>query len=235
MPLYIVATPIGNLADITYRAVTILSTVDHLFAEDTRVSRKLLDHYGITTKVSPYHDFNKERIIPRIISMLQSEKDVALISDAGTPGIADPAFSVVRAALRCGITVIPVPGPSACITALAAGGLPTDRFVFENFLPRKSAARRRLFATLSDEPRTVVFYETPHRILKVLQELDEVLGSVPVVIGREMTKKFEEFMRGTPKMLLEQFNAKAPRGEMVIMINVRGEIYNDKSEENNAE
>lgn len=221
MPLYIVATPIGNLADITYRAVTVLSKAACIYAEDTRVSRRLLDHYGITVPVSPYHDFNKERVTPFIMEALRAGKEIALISDAGTPGVADPAFNIVREALREGITVVPIPGAAAFVTALIASGLPTDRFVFENFLPHKSAARRRMFATLTDEPRTVIFYETPHRILKVLHEMDEVLGDIAVVIGREMTKMYEEFLRGTPKMLLEHFSKKKPRGEMVVLINVR--------------
>jgi len=231
--LYIVATPIGNLADITYRAVTTLAKADCIYAEDTRVSRRLLDHYSITTPVSPYHDFNKERVTPHIMEALRSGKDIAMISDAGTPGVADPAFNIVREALREGIVVIPIPGAAALVTALVASGLPTDRFVFENFLPHKSAARRRLFETFVDEPRTVIFYETPHRIVKVLSELDEVLGDIAVVIGRELTKMYEEFLRGTPKMLLEHFTKKKPRGEMVVLINVRiRELFgNTESEE----
>jgi 16S rRNA (cytidine1402-2'-O)-methyltransferase len=221
MPLYIVATPIGNLADITYRAVTILRDADLICAEDTRKSRVLLEHYGITTQMTAYHDFNKERVTPNLIQSLKDGTTIALISDAGTPGIADPAFNLVRAALREQLPVIPIPGPSAHSSALVVSGLPTDRFVFENFLPHKSAQRRRLFAALREEPRTVIFYETPHRIIKVLQELGEELGDVAVVIGRELTKLHEEVMRGTPKMLLEQFARKKPRGEMVVLINVR--------------
>lgn len=226
MPLYIVATPIGNLADLSYRAIVTLKEADRIYAEDTRVSRKLLMHYAIETPVSSYHDFNKERVVPHIVAALKSNALIALISDAGTPGIADPAFTIVRAALREGLTVIPIPGPVACVTALAASGLPTDRFIFENFLPHKSTARRRLFETLKKEPRTVVFYETPHRIVKVLSEMDEVLGDCAVVIGRELTKIYEEFMRGTPQILLERFSKKPPKGEMVVMINTRmKEIY----------
>jgi len=221
MPLYIVATPIGNLADITYRAVTVLREADLILAEDTRVSRKLLDHYNITTPVLAYHDFNKERVTPRLVERLAHNETLALISDAGTPGIADPAFNLVREALRANLPVFPVPGPSAHIAALVAAGLPTDRFIFENFLPHKSSQRLRLFETLRNEPRTIIFYETPHRILKVLGELDATLGDVAVVIGRELTKIHEEFLRGTPKMLLERFRHKPPRGEMVVMINGR--------------
>jgi 16S rRNA (cytidine1402-2'-O)-methyltransferase len=221
MPLYIVATPIGNLGDITFRAVEILKQADAILAEDTRVSRKLLGHYGITTPVAAYHDFNKERVTPQLLERLRKNESLALISDAGTPGIADPAFNLVRAALREKLPVFPIPGPSAHIAALIASGLPTDRFVFENFLPHKSAQRRRLFEALREEPRTVIFYETPHRIVKVLEELDEILGDIAVVIGRELTKLHEEFLRGTPEMLLAHFMQKPPRGEMVVMINVR--------------
>ncbi|MBN1575822.1 MAG: 16S rRNA (cytidine(1402)-2'-O)-methyltransferase [Chitinispirillaceae bacterium] len=238
MPLFIVATPIGNFADMTYRAVTVLKEADLILAEDTRVSRKLLDHYGINAPVTAYHDFNKERVTPHLIERLRNNEKLALISDAGTPGIADPAFNLVRAALREKLPVFPIPGPSAHITALIASGLPTDRFVFENFLPRKSAQRRRLFEALKDEPRTVIFYETPHRIVKVLEELDSVIGDIAVVIGRELTKLHEEFLRGTPKTLLERFAQRPPRGEMAVMINVRvreafpeGEEAGDSSQE----
>ena len=158
---------------------------------------------------------------PRLLERLRGNESIALISDAGTPGIADPAFNLVRAALREKLPVFPIPGPSAPIAALIASGLPTDRFVFENFLPRKSSQRVRLFEALRAEPRTVIFYETPHRIVKVLEELDSVLGDIAVAIGRELTKMHEEFLRGTPKMLLAHFGQKPPRGEMVVMINVR--------------
>lgn len=221
MPLFIVATPIGNLADMTYRAVSTLKEADIILAEDTRTSRTLLDKYGITTPMSAYHDFNKERVTPQLMERLRNNEKLALISDAGTPGIADPAFNLVREALRENLPVIPIPGASAHITALVASGLPTDRFIFENFLPHKSARRRRLFAALAAEPRTVIFYETPHRIVKVLEELDEILGDIAVAIGRELTKLHEEFLRGTPKMLLACFAKKPPRGEMVVMINMR--------------
>jgi 16S rRNA (cytidine1402-2'-O)-methyltransferase len=183
MPLFIVATPIGNLADITYRAVTTLREAALILAEDTRVSRTLFDKYGIAAPVTAYHDFNKERVTPRFMERLRGGENLALISDAGTPGIADPAFNLVREALREGLPVVPVPGPSAHIAALIASGLPTDRFIFENFLPHKSAQRLRLFESLAGEKRTVIFYETPHRIVKVIEELDAVLGDIAVAIG----------------------------------------------------
>lgn len=221
MPLYIVSTPIGNLADMTYRAVKILSEVDHILAEDTRVSKNLLTHYGIETKVSTYHDFNKEKLTPILVERLKTGESMALISDAGTPGIADPAFNLVRAAIRENIDVIPIPGASAMLSALVCSGLPTDRFVFENFLPHKSSQRRRLFEELKSERRTVIFYETPHRILKVLQEIDEILGDVEIVIARELTKIYEEFLRGSSRQLLEHFKTKHPKGEIVILLNMR--------------
>jgi 16S rRNA (cytidine1402-2'-O)-methyltransferase len=219
--LYLVATPIGNLGDMTYRAVQVLKEVNAILAEDTRVSRILLQHYGVNAVVETYHDFNKERITPRLIERLKSGETMALITDAGTPGIADPAFNLVRAAIAEGIPVIPVPGACAFIAALVAGGLPTDRFLFENFLPHKSGARRRVLESFTAETRTVIFYETTHRIVKVLTEMDELYGDVLVVIGRELTKAYEEFLRGSPKELLEHFRKKPPRGEMVVMFNIR--------------
>jgi 16S rRNA (cytidine1402-2'-O)-methyltransferase len=219
--LYLVATPIGNLGDLTPRAVQVLKEADAILAEDTRVSRTLLAHAGITSIPESYHDFNKERVTPGIISRLKNGEKIALITDAGTPGIADPAFNLVRAAIAERLTVIAVPGACAAITAFAASGLPTDRFVFENFLPFKSGARRRVLESFKNEPRTVIFYETPHRIVKVLGAMDEVLGDVLVVIGRELTKVHEEFLRGSPKQLIEHFKNRPPRGEMVVLFNQR--------------
>lgn len=222
MPLFIVSTPIGNLEDITFRAVRTLKECDLILAEDTRVSRRLLDHYGIVDiPLATYHDFNKEKVTPSIIVRLQREEKISIISDAGTPGIADPAFFLVREAIRNKIKVIPIPGVSAHTTALVASGLPTDKFVFENFLPHKSTKRREIFSSLLNEKRTVIFYETPHRIVKVLKEIEEILGDVIVVIGRELTKTYEEFLRGTPSMLLKYFTDRPPRGEMVLMLNTR--------------
>jgi 16S rRNA (cytidine1402-2'-O)-methyltransferase len=219
--LFLVATPIGNLADLTARAVQVLKEANTILAEDTRVSRTLLAHAGITTIPEPYHDFNKERVTPAIVSRLKNGEKIALITDAGTPGIADPAFNLARAAIAENIAVIAVPGACAAVTALVASGLPTDRFVFENFLPWKSGARRRVLESFKNEPRTVIFYETPHRIVKVLEAMDEVLGDVQVVIGRELTKIHEEFLRGSPKELIEHFKTKPPRGEMVVLFNQR--------------
>jgi 16S rRNA (cytidine1402-2'-O)-methyltransferase len=233
--LYIVGTPIGNLDDLTIRARDILTRVHCICAEDTRVSRKLLSHYGITVDVTAYHDFNKEKVTPRLIAMLKDGNDIALISDAGTPGIADPAFNLVREAIRENIPVVPIPGPAAFVTALVASGLPTDRFIFENFLPAKSGRRRKVLETFKTEPRTVIFYETPHRIVSVLTDMDEVLGEVSVVIARELTKVFEQFLRGTPKELLAHFAKNKPRGEMTVLVNTRvsmnyGQLQPDNDE-----
>ncbi len=217
--LYIVATPIGNLDDITIRAQKILSSVDTILAEDTRISKRLCNHLAINKPLKSYHDFNKEKVTPHIVKDLKQGMAIALITDAGTPGIADPAFYLIRQAIAEQIPVIPIPGPAALITALVASGLPTDRFIFENFLPSSSTKRKRLFEQFVHEKRTVIFYESPHRILKVLREMDSVLGSVPVVIGRELTKVYEEFLRGTPRSLVDHFTTKKPKGEMVVLLN----------------
>lgn len=219
--LYIVATPIGNLEDVTGRAQHLLSAVDYILAEDTRVSVKLLNHLGIVKPMKSYHDFNKEKVTPGIILDLKEGRDIAVITDAGTPGIADPAFNLVREAIREGIPVISVPGPCALITALSASGLPTDRFIFENFLPASSARRINILRTFTEEKRTVIFYETPHRIVRVLHDMHEVFGDIPVVIGRELTKLYEEFLRGTPLSLYNHFLKTKPRGEMVVLFNVK--------------
>ena len=219
--LFLVATPIGNLDDMTLRATAVLKQTSAILAEDTRISRTLCARFGITAPLIAYHDFNKERVTPACIARLKSGENLALITDAGTPGIADPAFNLVRTAIAEGITVTPVPGACAFITALVGSGLPTDRFLFENFLPHKSGARQRVLESFRDEHRTVIFYETPHRIVKVLEEMNNVLGDVLVVIGRELTKLHEEFLRGTPKELLAHFATKPPRGEMTVLFNPR--------------
>ncbi|GBU20932.1 rRNA (cytidine-2'-O-)-methyltransferase [Fibrobacteres bacterium R8-0-B4] len=222
--LYIVSTPIGNLSDITVRASKILAECDLILAEDTRTSKRLLDHLGITKRAGAYHDFNKEKVTPGLVELLKEGKEIALITDAGTPGVADPAFYLVRAAIAEGVAVSPVPGASAVLAALVASGLPTDRFVFENFLPNKGTQRRKIFEYLKDEPRTVIFYETPHRIIKTLEDIKTVLGDVKVVIARELTKIHEEFLRGSAEELLCHFATHQPRGEMVILFNVRVKI-----------
>jgi 16S rRNA (cytidine1402-2'-O)-methyltransferase len=217
--LYLVATPIGNLDDITIRAVKTLESVDLILAEDTRVSKRLLSMLNIHTPMRAYHDFNKEKIIPEIIDSLKNGSNCALISDAGTPGIADPGFCLARVAIAEHIPVVPIPGASSILAALIGSGLPTDRFVFENFLPVKSGRRCRLLESLKQEKRTVVVFESPHRIGKTLRDINTVLGDMPVVIGRELTKMYEEYLRGTALELLAHFEKHPPRGEMVVMFN----------------
>jgi 16S rRNA (cytidine1402-2'-O)-methyltransferase len=223
--LYLIATPIGNLEDITFRAVRLLKAADLILAEDTRHSRVLLQHYGIARPVESYNDFNKEKRTPAFIEKLKRGERLMLICDAGTPGIADPAFNLVKAALAEGIRVHPVPGPCALIAAVTASGLPTDRFAFENFPPKKSAARLRKLQELKarwgeDEQHapTLSFYVSPHNIRQFLEEIAEVFGpDHHVVLARELTKKFEEFRAGSVSQLREWYRERSPRGEYVLM------------------
>jgi 16S rRNA (cytidine1402-2'-O)-methyltransferase len=220
--LYIVPTPIGNLEDISQRAKRILCETDLIIAEDTRNSGILLKHIGSRVKMKAYHDHNETKVSENFIEFMKSGKSVALITDAGTPGIADPAFYIVREAVKNGIKIISLPGPTAFATALVASGLPSERFIFENFLPPKSAKRIKIFEGFKGEKRTVIFYESPHRILKVLEEMDKVFGEIPTVIARELTKVFEEFIRATPKIILRNFANRTPKGEFVVLFNAGG-------------
>ena len=215
--LYLVATPIGNLEDITYRAVKVLTSVDLIAAEDTRTTKILLDHYSIRKPMMSYYSYNEQTRAPQLIEKLLSGQSVALVSDAGTPGISDPAFHIVQQALENGISIIPIPGPAAFVAALVASGLPTDRFVFEGFLPLKKG-RKTKFESLKSEPRTIIIYESPHRIIKTLTDIQAYLGSRNVVVARELTKKFEEIVRGSVQAVLADFSKKTPRGEFVILI-----------------
>ncbi len=217
--LYIVATPIGNLEDITLRALRTLAGVDTIAAEDTRRTRHLLTHHGISGALLSYHDHNKVKQAPRLLAMLQEPKSVALVTDAGTPGISDPAYYLLQAVLPQDIPVVPIPGVTAAITALSVSGLPTDRFVFEGFLPIKSGRRQRRLEALCDEPRTIVLYESPYRLLKLLQEIHDHFGADRrVVIGRELTKRFEEMLRGTASSLLAELEGRSIRGEFTVMV-----------------
>lgn len=221
--LYIVATPIGNLEDITYRAVRILREVPLVLAEDTRHSRLLLDHYDIHTRTESYHDFNKEEVTPRYVEYLKNEGDIAIVSDAGTPGIADPAFNLVRECVREGIDVRSVPGACAMINALVSSGLPTDRFRFENFSPKKSAQRLHLLEKLKvSADSTLVFYASPHNLVKFIDEIRQVFGEIPVALMRELTKKFEEHLVGTPTELLSHYKSREPKGEYVLLFHPQG-------------
>lgn len=215
--LYIVATPIGHLQDISHRAVEVLRGVSLIAAEDTRTTRILLDHYGIATPAVSYHSHNEVRRVPQLIERLREGGSVAVVSDAGTPGISDPASVVVRAALDHGFPVVPIPGATAFVSALVVSGLRTDRFVFEGFLPVKKGRRTRL-AKLALEERTVVLYESPHRIQRTVRELLEHCGDRRVVLARELTKKFEEIYRGRLSEAAAHLERKAPRGEYVVIV-----------------
>lgn len=216
--LYIVSTPIGNLEDISFRALRVLKEVTTVAAEDTRHTKTLLAHYGIGTPLTSYHDFNKEEKAPVLLERLKEGHSVALVSDAGTPTISDPGYFLITQALAAGITVVPVPGPSAVLAALAASGLPTDAFVFEGFLPRKSGPRRRLLESLRDERRTVIVFESPHRLRSSLELIREILGERRIVLARELTKVHEELLRGTADELLKALGTRTIRGELTLVL-----------------
>ncbi|MFA5840112.1 MAG: 16S rRNA (cytidine(1402)-2'-O)-methyltransferase [Candidatus Margulisiibacteriota bacterium] len=216
--LFIVATPIGNLEDITYRAIRILSEVDLIAAEDTRQTKILLDRYQIHTPLTSYHKFNIKAKTQHIVDLLKQGKKIALVSDSGTPGISDPGYELIKVAAEQGIRVEPIPGPSAVIAALSAAGLPTDRFVFEGFLQKKPGKKRKALSALSKEDRTIIIYESPFRLLKTLDEIKNIFGSRPLAVCRELTKKFEEIVRGSAQEVLEYFKTKAVKGEIVIVI-----------------
>lgn len=217
--LYVVATPIGNLEDITARALRVLGEVDLIAAEDTRHSRKLLNYFGINTPLISCHEHNEQQRQERLLGRLLGGESIALISDAGTPAIADPGYRLVRACHAAGVPVTPVPGASALLAALSAAGEPTDRFVFEGFLPARAAAREESLRAVRDEPRTVVCYETPHRLLAALAAMAVVWGPErPLVVARELTKLHEELFRGTVNQAQTHFGATRVRGELVLIL-----------------
>lgn len=216
--LYLVATPIGNLADITHRALQVLRDVALVACEDTRHTRKLLQHYGLDTKTISYHEHNEQQRARELIELLQQGSDIAVVSDAGTPAISDPGFRLVRAAIENGVAVVPVPGPSALIAALVAAGLPTDEFFFGGFLPARSSARRARLSELRAVPGTLIFYEAPHRLAASLKDAYEVLGEREAVVARELTKLHEEIRRGRLSELAEHYSKVEPRGEIVLLI-----------------
>lgn len=215
--LYLVATPIGNMEDITARALRILRQVRLIAAEDTRHTGRLLSHYDIRTPLTSYHEHNKLTKLERVLSTLDTG-DVALVSDAGTPGLNDPGYELVRAALEAGYAVSPIPGPSAPISALVASGLPTDSFLYLGYLPRKSAERRNLLEQIAALPYTLVFLEAPHRLLAALQDIQEMLGDREMSVAREITKLHEEFFRGNVSQAQAHFQAQAPRGEITLVV-----------------
>ncbi len=215
-----VATPIGNLGDLTHRAVEVLKKVDWIACEDTRHSGFLLNHYSIQKPLISYFDHSEKKKAPELIEKILSGQNGALISDAGTPGLADPGFRLVNEAIRCGVRVESIPGPSAFLSALVVSGLPTDRFVFEGFAPVKEAAKRKWFASLKEEDRTVIFYESPYRIAKTLDAMHAVYGDIYVVVARELTKKFEEISRGRLPDVIKAFASKKQLGEFVVLFNL---------------
>src|SRR5687767_5581148 len=216
--LYLISTPIGNLEDITHRAVRLLGQVDLIACEDTRHTRKLLNHYGLNTRIVSYHEHNEQERAAQLLKLIESGSDVAIVSDAGTPGISDPGFRLTRLAIKGGARVVPVPGPSALITALVASGLPTDEFFFGGFLPARSGARRTRLKEVANMPATLIFYEAPHRIAASLQDAHEVMGERTAVVARELTKLHEEIARGRLSELAARFSAEDARGEMVLII-----------------
>ncbi len=217
--LYVVATPIGNLEDMTYRAVRILQEVSLIAAEDTRHSRKLLNHYGINTSLISYHEHNEESRSAQLIAKLQGEESIALISDAGTPCIADPGYRLVSRCRQEGIFVVAVPGPSAVVAALSISGLPTDAFRFVGFLPAKTHGRCQFFEQIKDEQQTIACYEAPHRLLSCLVDMVDVCGADrPIAVARELTKRHEELFSGTVAEALESFAQSAVKGELVLLL-----------------
>lgn len=215
--LYVVPTPIGNLEDMTYRAVRTLREVDLIAAEDTRQTMKLCRHFEITTKLVSYHEHNKEASGPRLIEDIQNGKSIAVVSDAGMPGISDPGSDLVRLAIEANIPVVVLPGANAALTALVASGLSTERFLYYGFLPRKKKERVDVLTSLRYEPGTVIFYEAPHRLKEMLSAVRQVLGNRQLVLGREITKTFEEFLRGSVDEAIEWCESEV-RGEFVVMV-----------------
>lgn len=219
--LYIVATPIGNLTDISERAIETLKGVDLIASEDTRTSKNLLSRFNIKTPQTSYHDHNEKSKAPGIIRAILAGKSVALISDAGTPLISDPGYTLVNMAIEKGIEIIPVPGPSAILAALVTSGFPTDKFCFEGYPPRTEGKLKRFFERLADERRTIIFFETPHRIKKSLRIMMTILGDRDVFMGRELTKKFEEKLRDPVSSILENIENRTIKGEIVIVVRGR--------------
>ncbi|MGK7912264.1 MAG: 16S rRNA (cytidine(1402)-2'-O)-methyltransferase [Synechococcus sp.] len=231
--LYLVATPIGNLEDISRRSLRILDEVDCIAAEDTRHSGQLLKHFDISTPQMSYHTHNIARRTPELVERLANGETIALITDAGMPGISDPGVELVQACAAANIAVVPIPGPTAIICALVASGLPTQRFVFEGFLPTVKKERREVLQLISKEARTVVFYEAPHRLVRTLNELlEHVEETREIVLARELTKRYEEFWRGTVAGALEEFQVRSPKGEFTIVLaglDSREEVVSDEA------
>ena len=218
--LYIVSTPIGNLKDITYRAVETLKNVDLIAAEDTRHTKKLCQHYDIETPLTSYFEHNEMKKAEMLLKELRAGKNVALVSDAGTPGISDPGYKLINLAMKEHIPLSVIPGPTAAIAALSLSGLPTDRFLFDGFLPVKPNARRKKLEELKQYSGTIIFYESPHRLIKTLEDIAVVLDNPTVVVTREITKTFEEVKKAPARDLLAAFSSKPPKGEFVSLLHL---------------
>jgi 16S rRNA (cytidine1402-2'-O)-methyltransferase len=216
--LYLVPTPIGNLGDISKRALETLENSELIACEDTRNSGRLLAHFGLKKKLISYHDFNEERRLPKLLETLNSGGNISVITDAGSPGLSDPAYRIIRAAIENDIIVCPLPGPNALIPALTGSGLPLDRFFFEGFLPQKSGSRKNRLQKLAELEHTLIFYESPHRIEKTIADMLETLGDRPACIAREISKIHEEFIRGNLSEILEIIKSRKLKGEMVIVV-----------------
>ncbi|MFA5088549.1 MAG: 16S rRNA (cytidine(1402)-2'-O)-methyltransferase [Candidatus Omnitrophota bacterium] len=219
--LYIVSTPIGNLSDMTFRAVETLKNVDLIAAEDTRHTKILSSHYNIATPLTSYFEHNKIQKADYLVQLLKEGKNVALVTDAGTPGISDPGYHLINLAKQNNIPVTVIPGPTALIAGLSLSGLPSDSFIFEGFLPVKSPARRKKLEGFKGEARTIIFYESPYRVLKSLKDMEEVLENPQVVCAREITKKFEEVKEGPAGELVRHFTQHPPKGEFVLLLNMK--------------
>jgi len=227
--IYLVPTPIGNLGDITQRAVEILNEVGLVACEDTRVTGRLFKHLNLKKRLVSYHDFNEMSRAARLVEEVRGGQTIAVVTDAGSPGISDPAYRIVRAAIDNDLEVEALPGPSALIPALAASGLPTDRFFFEGFLPNKSAARQKRLTAISEFPHTLVFYESPHRVHKCLADMLEVFGDRPACLAREISKKFETYIRGTLASIIETIADRKVEGEIVLVVAGDKPSKSDKS------
>lgn len=231
--LFLCATPIGNLEDITFRVLKTLKEVDLIAAEDTRHSIKLLNHFEIQTPMTSYHEYNKVDKAKYLVNLMQEGKNIAVITDAGTPGISDPGEELVRQCFEVGIEVSSLPGPAACITALTMSGLKTRRFAFEAFLPSDKKERQQVLEELKDETRTMIIYEAPHHLVQTLKELESVLGDRKITQCRELTKKYEETHQTTIGSLISEYETKEPRGEYVLVI--EGKTFKEKTEEKQKE
>jgi len=215
MPLYIVSTPIGNMKDITIRAINTLKEVDLVLAEDTRRTLKIFHKYDIKNKLQSYNDFNKINTTKKVIPLLIEGKRVALVSDSGTPGISDPGYLIIRECIKNEIPIVPIPGPTSIISALVCSGLPTDKFSFYGFLPKKDKKKKDFFNIIKNKDETIVVYESPHRIKKTIEAMKQIIPDKDIVIARELTKKFEEFVRGK----VRDIESKDYKGEIVLVIN----------------